>query len=98
MPRIKGWTILATILATHVVVVLFLNFSSGEKKIEQQNSRLYATDHPQFRRSLSALLGPQLLDGNKVEELLNGDQIFPVMLAEIRGDKRTITLEVAPEI
>ena len=74
-------------------VVLFLNLSSGEKKIEQQISRLYATDNPQFRRSLSALLGPQVLDGNKVEELLNGDQILPVMLAEIRAARRTITFE-----
>ena len=89
MPRIRGWTIFATLVA----VVLLLNFSSGEKKIEQQIHRLYATDHPQFRRSLSALLGPQVLDGNKVEELLNGDQISPIMLAEIREAKRTITFE-----
>ena len=93
MRRIKGWTIVATFLATLVGVVLFLNLSSGEKKIEQQIPRLFATDNPQFRRSLSALLGPQVLDGNKIEELLNGDQIFPVMLAEIRAARRTITFE-----
>ena len=42
---------------------------------------------------MSALLGPQILDGNKTEVLLNGDQIFPAMLSEIRQARRTITFE-----
>ena len=55
MPRVIGWTLLATSLATLVRVVLFLNFSAGEKKIERQITRLYATDQPQFRRSGQSL-------------------------------------------
>jgi cardiolipin synthase len=39
------------------------------------------------------LLGPPMLEGNKVEVLLNGDQIFPSMLEAIRGAKKTITFE-----
>ena len=93
MKRIKAWIIPVACVATLVGVVLFLNFSSGEKKIEQKLSRLYATEDPQFRRSLSALLGPQVLDGNTVDELLNGDQIFPAMLSAIRSAQRSITFE-----
>ena len=93
MKRIKAWIIPVACVATLVGVVLFLNFSSGEKKIEQQLSRLYATEDPQFRRSLSALLGPQVLDGNTVDELINGDQIFPAMLSAIRSAQRSITFE-----
>jgi cardiolipin synthase len=47
----------------------------------------------QFRRDVGYLLGPQIEDGNHVETLLNGDQIFPAMLEAIRGAKRSITLE-----
>nr|WP_109370573.1 MULTISPECIES: cardiolipin synthase [unclassified Massilia] len=64
-----------------------------EKKIETQLTRLYDTDDPQFRRSLGVLLGPPLVEGNKVEVLLNGDQIFPAMLKAIREAKKTITFE-----
>ena len=64
-----------------------LNFSPGEKKIDTQLTRQYDTDDPQFRRSLGVLLGPPIVEGNKVEVLLNGDQIFPAMLKAIRGAK-----------
>ena len=39
------------------------------------------------------MLGPQIIKGNKVETLLNGDQIFPSMLAEIQAVKSTLTFE-----
>lgn len=72
---------------------LLLNLMPGEKKIEQQLVRKYDIEDPQFRRSMGVLLGPGVLEGNKVDVLLNGDQIFPSMLAAIRGAQRTITFE-----
>jgi cardiolipin synthase len=80
-------------IATVVVGLLVLNFMPTEKKIETQLTRLYDTNDPQFRRSLGVLLGPPLVEGNKVEVLLNGDQIFPAMLKAIREAKQTITFE-----
>ncbi|UOD31778.1 cardiolipin synthase [Massilia violaceinigra] len=74
-------------------VFLVFNFMPSEKKIERQLHRLYDTDDPQFRRSMGVLLGPPILEGNQVEVLLNGDQIFPSMLKDIREAKHTITLE-----
>jgi cardiolipin synthase len=87
------WTVLITVAATLVLSVLALNFMPGEKQIERQLARQYDTRDPQFRRSLGVLLGPPILEGNKVEALMNGDQIFPAMLAAIRDAKQTITLE-----
>jgi cardiolipin synthase len=80
-------------VATLVTGLLALNFMPTEKKIETQLTRLYDTNDPQFRRSLGVLLGPPLVEGNKVEVLLNGDQIFPAMLKAIREAKKTITFE-----
>jgi len=87
------WTVLITIAATLVLGVLALNFMPSEKQIERQLTRQYDTHDPQFRRSMGVLLGPPILEGNKVEVLVNGDQIFPAMLAAIRQAEKSINLE-----
>ena len=87
------WYIAAALAVGIVGTLLVFNLGSGEKKLEHRLERRYATDDPQFLRSMGVLLGPQLLEGNKVETLLNGDSIFPAMLQAIRGAKRTITFE-----
>ena len=85
--------ILLTAACTLAGVLLFQNLAGGEKKIEQQLPKLYESDDAEFRRALSSLLGPPLVGGNKVDTLLNGDQIFPAMLAAIRSATTTITFE-----
>ena len=85
--------VVVTAVATLATVLLVQNWTGAEKKIEQTLPRLYESDDGEFRRSLSALLGPQIVEGNKVETLLNGEQIFPSMLAAIRAAKSTITFE-----
>jgi len=87
------WTILVTAALTLVAGILVLNFLPSEKQIETRLTREYETNDPQFRRSLGVLLGPPILEGNKVEVLLNGDQIFPAMLDAIRAAEKTITFE-----
>ena len=84
---------LITCMVTLFAVFLTFNFMPSETKIERQLQRLYTIEDPQFRRSMGVLLGPPILEGNKVEALLNGDEIFSSMLKEIRGAKHTITFE-----
>ena len=86
-------TIALTFLVTLAAVLIAVNFSSGEKKIERELPRLYSTQDPQFLRAMGALLGPGIVGGNLAQELLNGDQIFPAMLVAIRGAQRSITFE-----
>ncbi|MDH4426548.1 MAG: phospholipase D-like domain-containing protein [Acidovorax sp.] len=96
MPKLgrSRWFIIAlSVVATVVLGLVALNFTAGEKKVQQQLPRLYATSDPQFQRALGSLLGPALVDGNAVTELLNGDQIFPPMLAAIKAAQKTITFE-----
>ena len=80
-------------ILTLVVGFLALNFMPSEKQIETQLTRQYDIHDAQFRRSMGVLLGPPIIEGNKVETLLNGDQIFPAMLTAIRGAQKTITFE-----
>jgi cardiolipin synthase A/B len=84
---------LLAVLVTVAVTLLVINLIGGEKRIETTLPRLYDADDAAFRRSLSSLLGPQLLEGNRVEVLLNGDRIFPAMLDAIARARTTITFE-----
>ena len=93
MTRRGMFIALSSVLATLLVVFLVTNLGTGEKRIEHRLERLYATDDDQFARSMGVLLGPPMLEGNKVEVLLNGEQIFPAMLQAIRSAQRTITFE-----
>jgi cardiolipin synthase len=86
-------TIPLTAFVTLVIILVIANLSSGEKKIEHKIERLYASDDPQFLRSMGLLLGPPVVSGNRFEMLLNGDRIFPSMLEGIHSARKTITFE-----
>jgi len=53
----------------------------------------YSTEDPQFARAMQSLLGPPIVDGNRVETLVNGDAFFPAMLDAIRSAEKSVTLE-----
>jgi len=83
------WTFVLTLAAT----LLVLNFTSGEKKLDEQVKREYSLHDAQYQRALGVMLGPPITGGNRFEAFQNGDQIFPPMLAAIRGARRSITFE-----
>ena len=92
--RSRNFLVAFIVFVSTLGLVLFaLNFTAGEKKIEHQLPRLYGSSSPQFQRAMGSLLGPGIVGGNKVKELLNGEQIFPAMLEAIEGARHTITFE-----
>jgi cardiolipin synthase len=92
--RVSLPRIILLVLATAVVTVLGINlFSGSDVKIKRSFAHEYDLEHPQFLRSMSVLLGPALVHGNRAETLLNGDEIFPAMLKAIRAARTTITFE-----
>ena len=93
MPRRFGIYLAIGAALAVVGFLLYANFAGGEKKIERRLERLYSLDDPRFAQELGALLGPPLTAGNRFQALLNGDQIFPPMLAAIRAARKTITFE-----
>ncbi len=86
-------TIAGTVAATLAVVVLVVNLGLGDKQIDRRLQHLYAVADPQFQRTMGVMLGPSLVDGNRVDALLNGNEIFPAMLDAIRSAKETVTFE-----
>ena len=93
LPRRTKWIVAGAVVVTVAGVLVAVNFMGAEKKIEQRISRVHSLDDPRFFHELGVLLGPQFLEGNRHTAMQNGDQIFPAMLAAIRGATQSITFE-----
>ena len=91
--RKTALAITATAIASLLAMVLVLNLSLGNKQVDAPLVHLYGVADPQFPRAMASVLNRGLLDGNRIDELLNGDEIFPAMLGAIRAARHTITLE-----
>jgi cardiolipin synthase len=76
-----------------IATVIAMNFISAEKQIQRSLEHRYGVGDPQYRRELGAMLGPAMIDGNRIENLENGEQIFPAMLEAVRGARKTINFE-----
>ena len=76
-----------------IAALLYVNLSAGERRVTHEIPHLYPVDHPQFFRAMGMLLGPDIVRGNKVHALNNGDEIFPAMLEGIRGAQKTVLFE-----
>jgi cardiolipin synthase len=91
----RTWRIaILTFLGTGLGVLLVANLTLGDKVIDENIPTLYSVADPQFVRTMSVMLGPALLPGNRTQALVNGDRIFPDMLEAIRGARSTITFEM----
>ncbi|MFL6617135.1 MAG: cardiolipin synthase [Povalibacter sp.] len=86
-------TSVSVAIVAFAATVIGLNFVQPERRLKQPVEHRYATSDPEFRHELSTLLGPPILDGNRVANLENGERIFPEMLAAIRAARRSITFE-----
>jgi cardiolipin synthase len=80
-------------IVTLAIALVAVNASSGEKKIQQRIEHLYGTEDPEFLHVMGVMLGPPVVGGNRYRVLVNGDQIFPAMLAAIRAARQTIDFE-----
>jgi cardiolipin synthase len=85
--------IVVTALGTLLLTVVAMNFARSEKKIERKIEHRYPVADPQFAREMSVMMGPSIVQGNRIEPLQNGRQIFPAMLDAIRAARVSITFE-----
>lgn len=87
------WTIIISVVITAIVVFIGMNFHRPEKDVRRRVEHCHDIHDPQFRREMDAMLGPDVLEGNDVTLLENGNEIFPAMLEAIRSAQRSITFE-----
>jgi cardiolipin synthase A/B len=82
-----------TAALTLLIVFFASNLHTPEAKVEHRVEHLFGIRDPLFQREMSALLGPTIVDGNRIAALQNGDEIFPAMLSAIQTAKHTIDFE-----
>lgn len=93
--RARSWlNYLLVAAAMGLAVLVVANLALGDKRIDTHVEHLYPVDSLQFRRVMSAMLGPTLLEGNEARALVNGREIFSEMLKAIRAAQKTITFEM----
>lgn len=88
------WIIVSiSVLITVAVVVVYANLKPASAKLQQLPIHSHDVRSAQFERDMGLLFGPSLVGGNRIEVLHNGKEIFPAMLAAIRGAEKSINME-----
>ncbi len=92
---LPSWPKLLGTAAVSGVATLLVarNFFPTEKKVGHRIHADYSAGDDVFARTMGQLLGPPLLEGNRVATFENGEEIFPELLRAIRSAERTITFE-----
>lgn len=85
--------IVAVFVGTIVFVIFVLNYVNFTPQIDEPLAIDFDVNDPVFLRTIENLLGPPFSDGNSIQSLRNGDEIFPAMLAAIRGAETTINFQ-----
>lgn len=91
----NGWMRFAAtaILSGGAAIIFSKNFLETERHITGGIETDYSVADPAFVRVMSHLMGPPLVEGNKVTLLENGAEFFPCMLDAIRSARYSVTFE-----
>ncbi len=73
--------------------LLFFNATPKEKRVTKPIQSTYSVTDPEFRRVSGIIAGRQWVDGNHIEILPRGKEVFASMLDDIRGAENSITKE-----
>lgn len=73
------------------IIASVLAIAQDQKTVELRSD--LGIDSPDAPRYLAALVAADIVEGNRYEVLLNGNQIFPAMLAAIAAARERISLE-----
>ena len=88
--------IIAGLLVGALGLIGFLDAVRGTpiQRVLPFGPTLPSVDDPAFRTTMELVSRTAMCEGNRVEIFWNGDQTYPRMWADLRGAKRTITLQL----
>lgn len=87
-----GFVAIGAALAVLVSLVM-LNFLPQQRQLPHDLGGVSAVGTARFRHELAQILGAPVLSGNRVDDLENGGEIFPAMLAAIHAARASINFE-----
>ncbi|HEX2444645.1 MAG TPA: phospholipase D-like domain-containing protein [Vicinamibacterales bacterium] len=83
--------ILRTLVVIGLILTIALGIAQDQEVLHIQSA--YAASDPDFPAYVAALTGTALTSSNRLEVLVNGDQVFPSMLDAIERAQRRISFE-----
>ncbi|MFN3663814.1 cardiolipin synthase [Yoonia sp.] len=83
----------AAVLIAFAVGITVLNMLPDRRELRASVAPVMATSSPDFIRTITGLFGSRLEQGNRIDILQNGDEIFPAMLDAIAGAQDSINFE-----
>jgi cardiolipin synthase len=86
----KTWTIFIVLLVLTIIAYILVPVEESPKYGLDHD---FALDSPEFLPSITGATDTPFLPGNKIDIYNNGDEFYPVMLAEIERASRSITVE-----
>jgi cardiolipin synthase A/B len=85
------WLVIVAVVAG--IFTVYGLFFVRREVIDHRPGHGFAVSDPAFFGSAHALADPAPVPGNKIVLLHNGDEIFPALLAAIRGAKKSVNFE-----
>lgn len=76
-----------------IAALLIVNLTPEAAVSRQVVPHTFTASDPRFMRSMSGYSNGAISDGTAIQTLVNGDEIFPSMLAEISAARSTINFE-----
>lgn len=89
----SAFSALASALLGAAGCLVVFNLLPERQELRQPLPHHLASSDQHLKISMGALFGSNYIPGNKVDTLVNGDQIFPAMLSAIRDARQTISFE-----
>lgn len=86
-------TAITVVAATAMAGIAALNLMPDRRELREPVPTAVTSSSPDFERTLAGLFGSNLVPDNRIESLVNGDEIFPAMLAAIEAAEQTINFE-----
>ncbi len=81
---------LAALVLLAALVIAGLNLFPERREVREPVPHEFAASDPQFMRTMASVFGGRVEGGHSIETLINGDEIFPSMLAAIAEAEETI--------
>ncbi|MDP2358309.1 MAG: phospholipase D-like domain-containing protein [Beijerinckiaceae bacterium] len=80
-------------MAGFIFAIVLINLNPDRRELTSPVQHMYGVADPQFIQTMNGLFGSNIVPGNQLRTLVNGDRIFPDMLAAISAAETTITFE-----
>jgi cardiolipin synthase len=90
------WTIIAIMVISAVIGVAFITRGTAVLRVRGLGSEgtPVGPGEPEFPLTVALLTGTPLVEGNRVELALNGDQTFPRLWSDLRSARQSITVQM----